>query len=234
MFPAELDAIFFDAGGTLVRVDYDFIVALAARRGIAVDPARMPHGDAAARLGVDRRLRAMRAGADSDQARVGGYFEWILAGAGVAPEPARELAAEIQAAHHEEGLWRVPFADAAETLSGLRTAGFATAVVSNADGRIRAIMQAAGLLPHLDFVIDSSEEGVEKPDPEIFQRALTRAGTSAERSLYVGDIYTVDVLGARAAGMAACLLDPTGSYEDADCPRVASLAELLGHLTGSR
>jgi putative hydrolase of the HAD superfamily len=230
VFPDDLDTVFFDAGGTLVHVDYAFVVDLAAAHGVAVDPARMPHGDAAARLAIDRRLQAVGAHADSDQARVPGYFETLLVGAGVAPEAARDLAPRVQAAHYEANLWRVPFADAAAALEGLRAAGLATAVISNADGRIRAVLEAVGLLEHLDFVIDSHEEGVEKPHPEIFRRAVARRGTTPARAAYVGDIYAVDVLGARAAGLAPCLLDPTGSYAGADCPRVASLSELLERL----
>jgi putative hydrolase of the HAD superfamily len=194
---------------------------------VAIDPARMPHGDAAARLAVDRRLQGAGVGADTDQARVPGYFEALLLGAGVPAEAARELVPLVQAVHRETNLWRVPYADARAVLAGLRAAGLATAVISNADGRARALLDAVGLLAHLDFVIDSHEEGVEKPHPEIFRRAVARRGTTPARSAYVGDIYAVDVLGARAAGLAPCLLDPTGSYAGADCPRVASLSELL-------
>jgi len=231
MFPDDLDTILFDAGGTLVRVDYDAVVALADRHGVALEAARLPHGEAAARLAIDRRLRELASHhEDSDHARVPHYFEEVLLGLGVAPEVAARLAPEIREAHHADNLWRVPFDDAAETLAALRAAGFATAVVSNADGRVRAILETAGLLPHLDYVIDSHEEGIEKPDPEIFRRAVARSGTRASRALYVGDIYGVDVLGARAAGLAACLVDPTGSYADADCPRIRRLGELAERL----
>jgi putative hydrolase of the HAD superfamily len=234
VFPSELEIVLFDAGGTLVHVDYDFVVELAAREGVALDRARMPHGDAAARQAVDRRLRDVGHGGDSDGARVPHYFEELLLGAGLAAEVAAELAPRVRAAHLEAGLWRVPFPDAAEALAALRGAGLATAVVSNADGRVRAILDEAGLLGELDYVIDSHEEGVEKPDPEIFRRALVRSGAEPARALYVGDIYAVDVLGARAAGIAGCLLDPLGAYGDVDCARVASLAELAERLVGTR
>ena len=49
----------------------------------------------------------------------------------------------------------------------------------------------------------------------------------AERTVYVGDIFAIDVLGARAAGLAAILIDETGGYADVECPRIAALAELL-------
>ncbi|NNL64867.1 MAG: HAD family hydrolase, partial [Myxococcales bacterium] len=53
-------------------------------------------------------------------------------------------------------------------------------------------------------------------------------------ALYVGDIYAVDVLGSRAAGLVPCLLDPLGRYARADCARVANLSELAGRLTSRR
>ena len=107
-----------------------------------------------------------------------------------------------------------------------RERGFRVGVVSNADGRVAALLEAAGLAPHLETIVDSHLEGVEKPDPEIFRRALARLGVAAHRTAYVGDIFAIDVLGARAAGLSAILIDETGAYADAECPRIASLAEL--------
>ena len=117
---------------------------------------------------------------------------------------------------------------ASETLAGLRARGIATGVVSNADGRVEAMLGALGLAPHLEVVLDSHLEGVEKPDPEIFRRALARLDRPAARTLYVGDIYSIDALGARAAGLTPVLLDPLGGYADADCATIARLPELLG------
>jgi putative hydrolase of the HAD superfamily len=73
------------------------------------------------------------------------------------------------------------------------------------------------LLPWLEFVLDSSEVGVEKPDPRIFRLALERAGLAPDEAVYVGDIYSIDVLGARAAGMGAVLLDPGQCWGARDC-----------------
>jgi HAD superfamily hydrolase (TIGR01549 family) len=115
---------------------------------------------------------------------------------------------------------------AAAALAALRARGFRVGVVSNADGRVAALLEAAGLAPHLETIVDSHLEGVEKPDPEIFRRALARLGVAAHRTAYVGDIFAIDVLGARAAGLSAILIDETGAYADAECPRIASLAEL--------
>jgi len=98
--------------------------------------------------------------------------------------------------------------------------------VSNANGRMRAALDRVGIGPHVDLVIDSYEEGVEKPDPRIFERALARSGSRAEATVHVGDLLHTDVIGARAAGLRAVLLDIGDLYGDHDCERVRSLAEL--------
>lgn len=53
-----------------------------------------------------------------------------------------------------------------------------------------------------------------------------RAGARPETTLHVGDLFHIDVLGARAAGLRAVLLDMAGLCADVDCERVRSLAEL--------
>jgi putative hydrolase of the HAD superfamily len=75
-------------------------------------------------------------------------------------------------------------------------------------------------------------EGVEKPDPEIFLRACRRMGVEPGAALYVGDLYPVDVLGARSAGMEALLLDPMGrlEYPVGKIPNVAALPRYLDDL----
>ena len=68
--------------------------------------------------------------------------------------------------------------------------------------------------------------GIEKPDPVIFDAALRDMKAEAAESLYVGDVYSVDYVGARRAGMQAVLFDVAGAYRERDLPRVESLAEL--------
>jgi FMN phosphatase YigB (HAD superfamily) len=77
-------------------------------------------------------------------------------------------------------------------------------------------------------VLDSHEWGVEKPDPRLFRLALEQSGADAARTVHVGDLYHVDVVGARSAGLRdGVLLDLANLYGGVDCPRVGSLAELV-------
>ena len=75
---------------------------------------------------------------------------------------------------------------------------------------------------------------MEKPDPRLFQIALDRSGARADSTIHCGDLYEIDIVGARAAWLPAVLLDSAGIYHDVDCPRVASMTELVDGLLAGR
>ena len=104
--------------------------------------------------------------------------------------------------------------------------GHATAVISNADGRIEAVLRRSGIADCFASITDSGIVGHEKPHAAIFQVALRQMNADPAESLYVGDVYSVDYVGARNAGMAAILFDVAGAYEGREFPRVESLTEL--------
>jgi putative hydrolase of the HAD superfamily len=123
-----------------------------------------------------------------------------------------------------------PAADAHACLDALAARGFRLGVVSNSNGRVRSLLEAAGLAAPLGCVVDSGVVGVEKPDPRIFAIAAERLGAAPAACVYVGDFHSLDVLGARAAGMYGVLLDPLGVWDGVAAPRVASLTELVARL----
>lgn len=100
------------------------------------------------------------------------------------------------------------------------------AVISNADGKIAQTLEQCGIHDCFLTITDSGLIGHEKPHPAIFSAALESLNVEAERALYVGDLYSVDYVGARQAGMAAMLFDIAGAYRERDLPRVESLDEL--------
>jgi HAD superfamily hydrolase (TIGR01549 family) len=103
---------------------------------------------------------------------------------------------------------------------------FRIAVISNADGGIERVLSRCGIADCFQSITDSGIVGIEKPRAEIFQAALQQMHAKADESLYVGDVYSVDYMGARNAGMQAVLFDLSGAYRDRDLPRVESLAQL--------
>src|SRR5690349_9653224 len=119
-----------------------------------------------------------------------------------------------------------------QILSGTRDAlerirqQYAIAVISNSDGKINAVLGRCGICDCFASITDSGNVGHEKPHPAIFAAALREMNANPAHSLYVGDVYSVDYLGARAAGMQALLFDLAGAYREQEVPRVESLAEL--------
>jgi HAD superfamily hydrolase (TIGR01549 family) len=104
---------------------------------------------------------------------------------------------------------------------------FRIAVISNSDGRIDRVLSQCGIAECFESITDSGIVGVEKPRREIFEAALGTMKARPEESLYVGDVYSVDYVGARAAGMDAVLFDVAGAYRDrGEVPRVESLQQL--------
>ena len=107
----------------------------------------------------------------------------------------------------------VLFPDATQTLSCLRISGLKLGLITNGSVRMQSRkLECLALAPMFDTILISDAEGISKPDPQIFHRALERLNTSPARSVFVGDHPEVDVAGARAAGMQAIWRrDPNGS-----------------------
>jgi HAD superfamily hydrolase (TIGR01509 family) len=112
-----------------------------------------------------------------------------------------------------------------ESLQRIRET-FRIAVISNSDGHIDRVLARCGIADCFESITDSGVVGVEKPRGEIFAAALKAMNARAEDSVYVGDVYSVDYVGARNAGMNAVLFDVSGAYKDRDLPRVESLDQL--------
>ena len=221
---AGLEAILFDAGGTLIHLDGPRVCRTA---GVEAD-------DGAFRSAEADSMAAMRAwileNPDSrDAERLPLFLDGILRRIGLEDAGRRRIAAGAVAREHvRSNLWSRGGPGAHETLAALKERGYRIAVVSNADGRVRSLLDQAGLSPFLEVVIDSAEVGVEKPDPRIFFAATDRLGVAPTSCAYVGDIYEIDVVGARAAGMHPVLIGP-GTVPESGAPvdRVATLTELL-------
>jgi putative hydrolase of the HAD superfamily len=228
----SIDTLFLDAGGVLVHPNWDRVARALTGQGVAVSPKVLQDAEHLAKkdLDTDERIKAT-----NDDSRGWLYFNLVLEKAGIPLSPATDRAlAELAAYHAGRNLWESVFPDVVSSLERLRAAGLPIVVVSNANGTVEAQMERLGLAPYFAHVVDSAVEGVEKPDPRIFQRALERCGGSAGRTLHVGDLYHVDVVGARAAGIDGWLLDAAGLYTEYDCRRLPSLTALADDLLGSR
>ena len=224
----SIQTVFLDAGGVLVNPNWLRVSAALATHGVDVSADRLgaaePH--AKRRLDTGDTIRTT-----NDQQRGWTYFNLVLAEAGVPLSAATDAGLrELHAYHQEFNLWETVPDGVRPALAALRGKGFRLVVLSNANGTLRRMFTRLNLASAVDVLFDSCEEGVEKPDPRFFQLALERVGATADRTVHVGDLFHVDVVGARAAGIRPVLLDVADLYHDADCLRVQSLSALVDAL----
>ena len=216
----------FDAGGVFLLPDPTVLAPLLAPYG--GDPS------------IDAHVRAHYSGmaaksaAGSTEGFWGDYNLAYVESVGV---PAYDVAyaAHVLERTRNAFVWRWPMADSVNALALLVASGMPVGVVSNASGQIEEVLQRSGVcqvgdgpLTSVRVIIDSHVVGVAKPDARIFDHALIHfEGIDPARIAYIGDSVTMDVGGARAAGLYPILLDPFGDHEGADFDRIQSMLELL-------
>ena len=115
-----------------------------------------------------------------------------------------------------------------ETLDALREAGFTLGLVSNRSKPCQEECEELGLAGHFDFMYVAGEVDAWKPNPRIFDRALELSGSLPEYTLYVGDNYYADFVGAKNAGLQSILLDEDGIFPEVDGAAINRLADLVG------
>lgn len=124
-----------------------------------------------------------------------------------------------------------------ETLLDLRERGLVTGIITNGSTALQSgKIAATSLAPLLDIVLISEAEGIAKPDPAIFERALERLGISPAEAIFVGDNPLVDVVGASAAGLVAVWYHSSTEWPDNVPPprysitRMEELSALIARL----
>jgi putative hydrolase of the HAD superfamily len=118
--------------------------------------------------------------------------------------------------------------DTRATLVTLRRKGVKVGVITNGSTeRQQRKLASLGIASWFDAILISEAEGIRKPDPEIFRRALHRCGIEAGDSIFVGDHPETDVLGALRAGLGAVWkVTPYWSCPY-DVPFIRKLSEVL-------
>lgn len=154
-----------------------------------------------------------------------------LAALGCAPELVPELGPKVSA-HMQEAYkpenW-IP-EEVHAVLPELRNIGYTLGVVSNRDKPYQDEIDSFGMGGYFHFSLAAGEVKSWKPDPGVFEHALKMAGASPEQTLYIGDNYFADVVGARRAGLRPVLYDPKSLFHEPGCPVIASFDELINLL----
>jgi putative hydrolase of the HAD superfamily len=115
-------------------------------------------------------------------------------------------------------------------LASLKDLGLRMGVVSNRDDPYWQLLEELTLCPFFEFSLAAGEVNSWKPDAGIFKAAIGRIGSSADETVYIGDNYFADVVGARRAGIQPVLYDPIGVFDDPGCPTITNYDELIGVL----
>ncbi|UCE97148.1 MAG: HAD family hydrolase [Dehalococcoidia bacterium] len=150
---------------------------------------------------------------ESDQKHLYSQYQTlILKEAGIDPTP--DLIANNIAKMRQVNFHPILFDDVLPTLKQLKNDGIILGLISNIDRDISSLFNKLGLTSLLLIVVTSLDCGYHKPQPEIFHEAARQAGVSVNESVYIGDQYQIDVLGAKEAGMQGVLIDRNGFFAD--------------------
>ncbi len=211
-------AIFFDVGNTLLFPNRDVILRPLHARGVAPTLSQWHAIERKTKKEFDSQMRT----GTVDHGFWYLFYTHLLADLGINDDPLRD---QLTDTTRVSANWCVIPEGTREILE--RMAGqYKIGVISNADGKIADVLAATGIADCFRTITDSGLIGYEKPHPAIFEAALRELGASPGESLYVGDGYSIDYVGATNAGMQAILLDVSGAYRDTSHARVESLQQL--------
>jgi putative hydrolase of the HAD superfamily len=222
-----LNAIFFDAVGTLfylTKTVGDHYALVGEEIGLNLGAQQLDRVFHAAYRQMPQRPAIEGPRQDDDKGWWRQLVDLVLNQ--VVPslsELDRDNFFEIAYEHFAEtGVWEL-YPEVIDILRKLRPR-FQLAVISNFDGRLRFILEHLGISKFFAHVFISSEIGADKPDPEIFRRALKFIGLKPSQVLHVGDDSERDWKAASAAGLSVFGLDRQKN----------SLRDLLTILTTNR
>ncbi len=216
---SKIKAIFFDVGNTLLFPNRERIHAPLTERGFTLNADLLRDLECRTKNQFDGMVAN---NGNADHSFWWMFYSQLLSEIGLKDDAIRD---QLVASIRNSGNWEVIRPGTAEQLREIGER-YHIAVISNADGKIENVLRRCGIAHCFRTITDSGLVGYEKPHPEIFRHALKSMNAAPEESLYVGDVYSVDYLGATGAGMQALLMDVPGAYRDKGVPRVESLEEL--------
>lgn len=220
----RLETLLLDAGGVLVVPNWQRVSETLQRHGVPASADALSAAEPGVKFAIDTFVGVS---SSSDAKRRGDYLEGVLQTAGVPlGGPTTNALDEIRAYHAAHNLWEIVPPDVVPALERIRRLGLTLAVASNANGTVQRAFDRLGLSSYFDVVCDSHFEGVEKPAARFFEIVLERCGGRPDTTLHVGDLYHVDIVGARNTGLAAILLDRHDQYAGFDVERVPTLQAL--------
>lgn len=219
-------AVLFDVGGTLTHPDWQRLAELAKTADLTFDIGELQRAFYEALRDADS-LAHLPPSPSRDMPQTGSLFISMYLSLGLAGELSPALLTQLQELHRTRHLWCGLDPEAPFVLSNLKAAGLQLGVISNTeDGRLDELLKLLQINEYFDCQIDSQVVGCRKPDATIFHLALESLGIKPQDAVYVGDSYRHDVVGAKAAGLHAILLDPLDFHRERNALRIRALSDL--------
>lgn len=216
-----IEAIFFDAGFTLVFPDLRLTLAPLASLNVQPTQEQLFDAERYAKHLLDAGHSHGDFGVDAKYWQT--FYSRLLTKMEI---PFDDELLNALAASTRHGInWKTVRPGTEQALQQLKSR-YRLGVISNSDGTIAKLLDELGLGRYFESVTDSSLCGCEKPNARIFQIALEKFRVEPEKAVYIGDVYSVDYVGARGVGMSALLFDAAGVYAGTKYPRVSRLSEV--------
>jgi putative hydrolase of the HAD superfamily len=218
---ASIEAVFLDVGGVLTLPAEAEAATFLTAHGAHGSPEEVERLHYLGMLAHDEATSSAGSGRP--------YLKGFLEAAGLSADLADAFDAAIRPAG-----WRPAIRSSLEALPALVATGVRLAIVSNSDGTLEERLVRAGVAQvgpgpgvALWALIDSGAVGIEKPDPRIFELALSACCVGPEAAVHVGDSRRMDVAGAMAAGIRPLHMDPFDLCPDRSHEHIHTLREVI-------
>lgn len=223
--------IVFDAGGTLLQLNYALMtetyINTASALGVTLEPiqTRAVIEKLESELPTWQQTRAVSLERDNGKEFWNSFYAEGFRRLGVT----RDVSAAVDEIRErfQRAEFEMLFDDVLPTLDALAARGKTLGILSNFSDNLENILRRLGVHRYFEFFVVSAVAGVEKPDRRIFDLMVRAANRSRQDVVYIGDSIFHDIEGARNAGIPAILIDRRDRYSTFSGTRVRDLRELV-------